>query len=170
MSAQTKRLRSAPDSPGVEPGELLEWVERVASFFSEHYGLSPITGRILGWLMVCDPPEQSGEQIAEAIAASRASITTNIRLLTAGDLVRRRTRLGERTAYYVIEDDAWEKVVKRRIDSLASFRQITKDGIELLAARGRRAGRVRAAHDVFEWYAELLANAGPMPPTTDGRQ
>lgn len=149
--------------PGRE--QLLDWVERTAAFFAEHYGLPPITGRILGWLMICDPAEQSAAEIAEAIGASRASLTTNMRLLTASELVRRRTRPGERTAYYRIEDDAWEKVVRRRIATLTSFRRITQDGMDLVGgADGARATRIRAAHEVYEWMAALFADA-PGPPS-----
>ncbi len=39
------------------------WVERVAAAFAQHFGLPPITGRILGWLLICDPPEQSAAEI-----------------------------------------------------------------------------------------------------------
>ena len=46
---------------------------------------------------------------AEAIGASRASLTTNMRLLIASGLVRRLTRSGGRTAYYRIDDDMWER-------------------------------------------------------------
>jgi DNA-binding transcriptional regulator GbsR (MarR family) len=102
--------------------------------------LPPITGRILGWLMICDPPEQSAGEIAEAIGASRASLTTNMRLLTATELVHRRTRPGERTTYYRVDDDAWEKIVRRKFASLASFREIARDGMDLVgtdSARGR---------------------------------
>ena len=53
---------------------LRHWVERVASFFHDRYGLPPITGRILGWLMICEPPEQSAADIAHGIGASRASL------------------------------------------------------------------------------------------------
>ena len=74
-------------SPRVDRKDVLAWVERVATFFAEHYGLPPITGRIVGWLMICDPPEQSPAQIAEAIGASRASLTTNMRLLIASWIV-----------------------------------------------------------------------------------
>jgi len=141
---------------------LLEWVERVATFFAEQYGLPPITGRVLGWLLICDPPEQSGGEIAEAIGASRASITTNMRLLTASGLVRRRTRPGERTIYFRIEDDAWEKVVRRRIASMVSFLDIAQAGMELVGTDSAQAIRVRAAHETFEWVAELLGSApGP---------
>ena len=54
-------------------GRLIEWVEQVAMFCADEYGVPPIAGRILGWLMICDPPEQSAGEIAEAIGASRAS-------------------------------------------------------------------------------------------------
>src|SRR6516162_5156348 len=147
----------------VEHGELLRWVERVATFFAEHYGLPPITGRILGWLMICDPPEQSPAQIAEAIGASRASLTTNMRLLTASGLVHRLTRSGGRTTYFRIDDDMWRTVIRRRMASMMSFGEITADGIRLLGADNPRAKRIQAAHDFFAWMAKLLAGEQAPP-------
>ena len=116
----------------IDRDRLLDWVERVATFFAERYALPPITGRILGWLMVCDPAEQSAGEIAAAIGASRASLTTTMRFLTASELVRRRSRPGKRTTYYQIDDDAWEKVIRQRIASMAAFCRITEDAIRLL--------------------------------------
>ena len=99
-----KRItRTAATSRAVDGAQLLGWAERVATFFAEHYGLPPITGRILGWLMICDPTEQSAGEIADAIGASRASLTTNMRFLIASGLVRRLTRPGGRTSYYRID-------------------------------------------------------------------
>src|SRR5215470_6848618 len=147
-----KLMTRAPNAPPrVDRKRLLDWVERVATFFAEHYGLPPITGRIIGWLMVCDPPEQSPAQIAAAINASRASLTTNMRLLIASGLVHRLTRAGGRTAYYRIDDDMWQKVIQRRIASMMSFSEIARDGIDLLGTDSPRAARIRAAHDFFEW-------------------
>ena len=131
--------------------------------------LPPITGRILGWLMICDPPEQSPAQISEAINASRASLTTNMRFLIASGLVHRLTRSGGRTAYYRIDDDMWEKVIQRRIASMMSFGKIAQDGVSLLGAGNPRARRVRAAHDFFKWMAKLLASSpGPSPAKPRG--
>ena len=141
---------------GSDEKRLLNWVERVATFCTEQYGLPPITGRILGWLMICDPAEQSGAEIAEAIRASRASITTNMQMLTAGGLARRSTRPGSRTVYYVIDDDAWDKVMQRRIQSLLSFQQITVDALELIGTKGSQATRIRRAHECFGKLAKAL--------------
>ena len=150
--------------------ELLDWVERVAMFFRDQYGLPPITGRIFGWLMVCDPPEQSGGEIAAAIGASRASITTNMRLLTAGGLARRLTRPGDRTAYYVVDDEAWEHAIRRRVDQMMSFAEITADAIEMLGAQRRalQPGPGGARH--VRVVRRRAARSAPMPTTKARRR
>ena len=168
--AQRQRSSARADASAPTRAELLDWVERVAMLFHNDSGLPPITGRIFGWLMVCDPPEQSGAAIAAAIGASRASITTNVRVLTAAGLVRRLTRPGDRTAYYVIDEDAWEQVVTRRNAALAAFVEITADGIDLLGDDGERANRVRSAHEVLEWFADVFASAVPVPRTQRSRR
>jgi len=145
-----------------EHEQVLEWVERMAMFCAEEYGVPPIAGRILGWLMICDPPEQSAGEIAAAIGASKASLATNMRVLTDAKFVRRRTRPGERTNYYRVDDDAWESVIRRRLASLTEFRDLAADGIDLAGAHSDRAERLRVAHDVYDWMAKLFAET-PRP-------
>ena len=108
-----KVIASAKSS--ADTAEVQNWVEQVAAAFRPALRLPPITGRVLGWLLICDPPEQSSGEIADAIGASRASLTTSMRMLTVGELVRRRHRPGEKTTYFRIDDDAWEKVIRQRI-------------------------------------------------------
>jgi len=149
---------TAPPPP--EGAQIVAWVERVAAAFAQHFGLPPITGRILGWLLICQPPEQSAGEIAAAIGASRASLTSSMRLLTAGDLVRRSTRPGGRTTYFCIDDDAWEKLIRRRIAAMASLRDITGDAMALIGPDNERAARLRGAHLFFGWLTERFAARG----------
>jgi hypothetical protein len=143
----------------------LEWVERVAAFCVEEWALTPITGRILGLLMICDPPEQSAGQIAEAIHASRASLTSNMRLLTTIGLIRKVRIPGDRTAYYRIEDDAWEKVIHRKIAGLGAFGDIAKDGLSLVGdTNPARTERIRAAQQALTWLRDIAAR--PMDTST----
>ncbi len=155
------------DGGGPSHESLLEWVERVAMFLAND-GVPPIAGRVLGWLMVCEPAEQSAGQISEAIGASRASLTTNIRVLMTIGFVERRTRPGQRTGYYRLKDGAWEAVVRRQIASLVSFREVATDGLALLGTERARADRVREARDVFDWMAEVFEQAPP-PERKRGR-
>jgi DNA-binding MarR family transcriptional regulator len=158
MSTEKADASAGPED--AEGERLLAWVERVAMFLTSD-GVPPIAGRILGWLMVCDPAEQSAGQLSEAIGASRASLTTNLRVLSTMGFVQRRTRPGERTAYFRLTDGAWEAVVRRQIASLAAFREVAAAGLDLVG-EGERGDRVREARDVFDWMARVFEQAPPL--------
>jgi hypothetical protein len=143
--------------------QLLAWVERIAKYCADQDGVPLIAGRVLGWLMICDPPEQSAGDIAEAIGASRASLTTNLRLMSSVGFVSELTKPGSRTTYYQVDDDAWEKVVHRQVAGLTSFGEITRDGMKLAGASTKRASRIGAAHEVFMWLEKVFADAPPPP-------
>jgi DNA-binding MarR family transcriptional regulator len=150
----------------VDQDEALHWVERVAKYCADQDGIPLIAGRVLGWLMICDPPEQSAGQIATAIGASRASLTTNLRLLGSVGFLRQVTRPADRTIYYRVADDAWETVVRRQIASLSSLGDIMRDGLTLTGRSARRSTRVRTAHEVFRWLDQVFADAPALPGTT----
>ncbi|SHG13049.1 GbsR/MarR family transcriptional regulator [Streptoalloteichus hindustanus] len=137
-----------------ELDELRAWAEQVATYFMRLSGWPPITGRALGWLMVCEPREQSAAGIAEAIRASRASLTSTLRVLTSSNLVQAVTRPGERTTYYRIADDAWARVMRQRFAGLSEFLEITRQGMALLPDDPERSARVRAANEAFRWLSE----------------
>jgi DNA-binding transcriptional regulator GbsR (MarR family) len=150
-----------------ENAAILAWVDRVGEFFEVNYGMPPITGRIVGWLLICDQAEQSAGEIAAAIKASRASLTTNMRALLASGLVRRLRRAGDRTALYRIGDEAWETVIRHRVASLTAIDRLTEAGMRLVGAGSPRAARLRATHEVFAWFEAIVADA-PGPPSKTG--
>jgi DNA-binding transcriptional regulator GbsR (MarR family) len=153
-----------PRGPSHE--ELLEWVERIATYLNDQDRMPLIAGRVLGWLMICDPPEQSAAQLAEAIGASRASLTTNLRLLHSIGFLRKLTRPGEPTAYYRAEDDAFARMLQKQAESVNEFVEITRDGLGLVGPSTERAARIRKAQELFDWLAKLFADAPP-PPGVD---
>jgi hypothetical protein len=163
------KIKSKAEPGRADPKELIQWIERVAVFWSSQSGLPPITGRIVGWLMISDPSEQSAAEIATAIGASRASLTTSTQLLIAIGLVHTVRRTGQRTVYYRIDDDAWEKMLRRRIANMASFRNITRDGLALLGPKSLRASRIQAADQVYAWAEKVFAEAPRCPSTKHNR-
>ncbi|MEV4896001.1 transcriptional regulator [Nonomuraea sp. NPDC055795] len=148
---------TSPHGPDRE--QALEWVERVATFVSEEWGLAPITGRVLGWLMACDPPEQTAGEIAEAIGASRASLTTNMQLLTSIRLVRRFRKPGERTVYYQIEDDAWSKVLQQKLAAFSAFGDLAEEGLKLGWKDEAGSARIRSARASIAALTAILSQA-----------
>ena len=55
-----------------------------------------MTGRLLGYLIVCDPPQQTINELAETLLASRSAITGAVRQLEGFHAVRRTRVAGDR--------------------------------------------------------------------------
>ena len=109
------------------------FVEEVGIVF-EQTGLPRMAGRIFGWLLICDPPYQSPSELAEALMASRGSISTMARLLTQLGLVERLGIPGERHGYFRIRSDAWQHLIRHGLeDEIKLFHQLTQRGLALLA-------------------------------------
>lgn len=154
--------KRAPPPRRVDRALQLEWAERISAYLAAD-GMAPIAGRVLGWLMICDEPEQTPQAIAEALQVSRASLTTTFRILALMGLVVRRTRPGVRSAHYRVAPDAWEAVVRRQIASLGAFRGLLRDGLALVGPGAAQAAGLRAADDVFGWMTDAFKRAPPLP-------
>src|SRR5262245_41677227 len=76
--------------------EELIFADHVGRFYAQQHGFPPMAGRLLGYLMVCDPPQQTIAELAEALMASRSAITGAVKLLEAYGAVLRTRRAGER--------------------------------------------------------------------------
>jgi len=137
-----------------------DWIERVVAYLGPD--VPPVAGRVLGWLMICRPEHQSAAQIASTIGASRASLTTSLRLLVMAGFLSKVTRPGDRTTYYQMDPEAWHRVVQRQIASIETFKNIARDGLEI-AGNHTYGARLRGALQVFEWMEAAFANAAPMP-------
>ena len=107
------------------------YVEDFGLLFGQ-FGLSRMFGRVLGVLMISDPPERSAEELADALGASRGSISQTTRSLIQMGLVRRWSRPGERRDYFRIRPDAWHEIMRREMESLGAFRKTAERGLELL--------------------------------------
>jgi DNA-binding transcriptional regulator GbsR (MarR family) len=76
-----------------------EFVEEMGQFLGS-LGMTPMSGRMWGWLLICEPQEQTAAQIAEALHASRGAISGTARLLATSGMIRRSTRPGDRREYF----------------------------------------------------------------------
>lgn len=132
------------------------YIDEVAEFFVEE-GLPLIAGRVIGWLLICEPQEQTPAQLTEALGVSRSSISSAMRLLTPSGLVERTRRRGDRHEYFRIAPDGWSRMLMRRYAKTTAFREVTERGLDLLAdapaARRERLARVADLYRFLE--AEL---------------
>ena len=109
------------------------FVEEVGIVF-EQTGLPRMAGRIFGWLLISNPPHQSTDQLAEALIASKGSISSMTRLLIQIGLIERLSLPGVRHSYFRLRHDALRHMIKHGVeDEIKMFRQLAEHGLELLA-------------------------------------
>ena len=82
-----------------------QFVERWSAILAQE-GLPPVAGRLWAWLLVCEPPDQTVEDIAHAIGASRGAISGAVRMLEPSGLILRTKRRGDRREYWRTSPDA----------------------------------------------------------------
>jgi DNA-binding transcriptional regulator GbsR (MarR family) len=95
----------------------------------EEYGVPRIGGRILGLLLAASRPVSS-EELSEMLEASRSSVSTNLRTLLMTGLADRVSLPGERSDYYIFSDEAWDVILKIRLDRIESLREMAENGLQ----------------------------------------
>ena len=134
--------------------ERSRYVEEFGLLFGQ-FGLPRMLGRVLGVLMISDPPERSAEELAQELGASRGSISQTTRSLIQMSLVQRWSRPGERRDYFRIKPGAWHEIMRREMESLGSFRNMAERGLDLLDSEDPHARRSLEEMRDFYTYWEL---------------
>jgi DNA-binding transcriptional regulator GbsR (MarR family) len=136
--------------------ELLGFVEEVGLFY-EKSGLPRMAGRILGWLLVCEPPEQSLAELGAAVGGSKGSMSTMSRMLIQMGLVERVRLPGSKLDQYRIRPGMWAESVRDQLLAIADAERLLKRGLALIAGRPAAAReRLEEAHALYAWFGEEL--------------
>lgn len=132
------------------------FVERVGQMLSGG-GLPRMAGRIWGWLLICEPPQQSAASIADALHASRGSVSGMVRLLENAGLIHRSTRPRDRREYFSIPEGAVVAVLESRLPSTIAWRRLAEDGLTILGDQppATRA-RLEELRDVYAFMEREL--------------
>lgn len=116
-------------------------------------GLPRAAGRMFGWLLVCDPPEQTAADLVAALHSSTGGVSQNLRMLMQFRFVERIGRRGDRRSYYRVAPGAWETVMIAQQADTSTFRRLGEEGLRLLADSPReRRGRLS---EMTAFYAFL---------------
>ncbi|MQA86794.1 MAG: MarR family transcriptional regulator [Streptosporangiales bacterium] len=125
-----------------------QFAEEVGLLF-EGFGFSRMTGRILGWLLICDPPRQSSSDLAAALGASKGSISTATRFLISAGMIERIAVPGARGHFFEIRPET----LLRAHDQLGTFRtfqDLMNKGLAVLGDEDSpRAKRLRRTRDLY---------------------
>jgi DNA-binding transcriptional regulator GbsR (MarR family) len=131
--------------------EKKEYVEELAVFWGS-FGMPKMQGRVMGALLVADPPEMTAEELSEHLAASRGSISSATRSLIQMGIVERKTKPGERRDYFQTRTN-WAELMHQQIGAYAAFRKIAERGLRIM--EGSPPESRRDLEEIHSLYSHL---------------
>ena len=132
------------------------FIEDISLFF-EQMGLPRTAGRILGVLLISDPPEQSLNDLCEVLQTSKSAVSTSARLLTETGLIERVPPPVPRRIYFRFKPGGWLVFMRQRFRLISELHQIAERGLEMMQGRAPELGeRLQEAHDIFSLYEEYF--------------
>jgi DNA-binding MarR family transcriptional regulator len=158
------------------------FADQVGRFFARQYGLPPVTGRVAGWLLICDPPAQTAAEIAEALQTSRSAVGSAIGSLEHQGQILRTRAAGERADRVSFHPDADVRSLEAP-DEYRAMLAIVRAGLDVLAdAPPARRARLLGAAAFYEFLLErmpalaaewrarrdALRTSGELPDPTQG--
>lgn len=135
--------------------KLWQYVDASGEWWSKSYGLPPMTGRVLAWLLVCDPVEQTAVQLAQALDASKGSISGATGILVRARLVDRLHVRGERADRFRLRPEAWDDQI--RDQGVSEARALVAQGLEALANEpATRRARLEELDAFYAWWQSRM--------------
>jgi DNA-binding transcriptional regulator GbsR (MarR family) len=113
--------------------------------------------RVLGWMVVCEPAEQTAVDVQNELTLSAGSVSTSLRYLGEIGLVDRVSRPGDRRIFYRLDTDGWELVLQQRFRAFNEIRVVADKAVG--ASSGEANDRL---HEMRDTWAFLEARAADL--------
>lgn len=136
--------------------KILTFADRTGRFYAERYGFPPVTGRLIGYLSVCEPMEQSINDIAEALLTSRSAIDNAVKMLESQKLIHRSRPAGTRADLISFNPLGWENTGFEPSE-YTQLAALAREGLELIKnASPERRQALEFTASLNEFLAERL--------------
>jgi DNA-binding transcriptional regulator GbsR (MarR family) len=117
-------------------------------------GFPPLAGRLLGFLMLAEPPHKTFDEIVEFLQASKSAVSNTLKFLEAQKMVDYITFPGDRKRYFRMSVENWGQVVGQRLDFLVNMQEKVK---EVLAIRsGDHPEFNEGLHNIYLLYQTFI--------------
>jgi hypothetical protein len=126
----------------------------------ERIGMPRMNARLLGYMLICDPPAQSIAELERALGVSRASISIATRLLQASGLIRRVAAPGSRGYRFELDTSFFVGQTTAAANPFTLLRMTLARGVEIAGGEDHpRASRLREARDFYAFVEHAIPEA-----------
>lgn len=149
------------DSDRQSTAALQRFVDEVG-LYCERAGLHLLAGRILGWLLVAEPPLQTLSKLAAGLGTTTGIIRLAAQPLLHLGIVEMVNPPGDENEYFRLSMAGWSRMVAHQLSEVAAFGALADHGLALLdeaaPERRERLLHVRNLYAALEQaLPELLA-------------
>lgn len=154
----TKRIKDNPATPAATSPERA-FAEELG-VIGERIGMPRMNARLLGYMLICDPPAQSIADLERALGVSRASISIATRLLQASGLIRRVATPGTRGYRFELDTGFFVGQTTAAANPFSVLRAALARGVEIAGGEDHpRAARLREARDFYAFVERAIPEA-----------
>ena len=157
--------------------EEITFADHMGRFYARRFAFPPMAGRVLGYLLVCEPPAQTIAELSDALLASRSAVTGALDVLERIDTIQRSRAAGERMDRVRVDLSSAES---RGFDvtEYQELGDLAREGLEVLkdAPADRRESlmeleafadwlveRMRTLQQEWETHRDALRASGELP-------
>ena len=135
--------------------KILIYADRMGQYNAQRHGLPPVVGRVVAYLSVCEPMEQSINDIADTLLASRSAVNNALTMLESQKLIKRTRPAGSRADLISLNPISMESGFDpAEYQELAA---LAREGLELLKdASPERRQSLEATASLGDFLAERL--------------
>jgi DNA-binding transcriptional regulator GbsR (MarR family) len=134
------------------------FTDRMGALFEDE-GQPRIAGRIFGYLLLSDDP-RSLDQLAHALRVSKASASTNARMLAGRGRIDRFFRPPDRHDYYHVAPDLFSRTMADRMQRWQRFTETVAEARRTLPIRSERVrARLRGYETAYASMVEAIGQA-----------
>jgi len=133
----------------------LSYIEEIGIFF-EQLGMTRMSGRAFGYMIVSDKSEVSFADIQSALEASKGSISgTTKQLITIG-FIEPITKPGDRKTYFRISERNVGDILKSRIELFVKFSTMLKKGNQLKKKDDNVSAWLHEITSFYDWVGDEI--------------
>lgn len=134
-----------------------DFIENFGLFLEKHNMFPRIAGKIYGYLLVCDPPHQSANELIDRLHITKSSVFSMLRLLLKLKLIEVVSVPGERSLHYKVKERGWENIFLENLQALSAGRTLLGKGLSLLENRDDKLqNRIQELNELYAFFEKEM--------------
>jgi DNA-binding transcriptional regulator GbsR (MarR family) len=128
----------------------LSYIEEFGLYF-EKLGLTRMSGRIFGYLIVNGKENNAFEEFQQVLQASKGSISGTLKMLVNTGFVQPVSLPGDRKTYYRVSQQEIARMMDAKILEFIAFSKILEKGLQLRQANDDVSDWIRQTSAFYQW-------------------